>query len=34
MGIRSREEPFRIVADSTMPITLKDTDQLIVIGEE
>ncbi|MBR3364212.1 MAG: hypothetical protein IKG53_05010 [Solobacterium sp.] len=34
MGIRTRKEPFRIIAAETSPITLSETDQLIVIGEE
>jgi hypothetical protein len=34
MGIRTRKDPFRIIAAETSPITLSETDQLIVIGEE
>lgn len=34
MGIRTKENPFRILAESTGTITLGETDRLIVISEE
>lgn len=34
MGIRTKENPFMIVADSSTPITLHENDQLVMIGEE
>ncbi|MBR2668873.1 MAG: hypothetical protein IKE36_03645 [Solobacterium sp.] len=34
MGVRTRKEPFKILANTKGPITLDETDQLIVIGEE
>ncbi|MBR3128824.1 MAG: hypothetical protein IKF35_11270, partial [Solobacterium sp.] len=34
MGIRTKENPFRILAENTETITLGETDRLIVISEE
>ncbi len=34
MGIRTKGNPFKILAETTGPITLSERDQLIVIGEE
>ena len=34
MGIRTKDEPFRILADTPGPVILNETDRLIVIREE